>query len=191
VLNAATVTYQYRPKSSASDAIDVTQLSFVGTSNISTETYGYGDGEGRVTSKTLTLTDRQFYPFATSYTYDSLDRVTDVLYPTEYGNGSTPPKVVHHNYDIASRLNSLTCDGQFFAANIAYNAASQTISLSVGTGTNQVNEAYSYNAQTGLLDSQTATVRVVVRQIEQGCAVARERAMRLKRKVRKLLSLAP
>ena len=59
--------------------------------------------------------------------------------------------------DVASRLSSLTYDGQSFASNIVYNAASQTTSLSVGTGTNQVNESYRYNAQTGLLDGQTAT----------------------------------
>ncbi len=78
-------------------------------------------------------------------------------YPAEYGNGSAPRKVVHHDYDIASRLTGLTFDGQSQASNIVYNAASQTTQLSVGTGTNQVNESYSYSAQTGFLDSQTAT----------------------------------
>src|SRR5258708_38314493 len=85
-----------------------------------------------------------------------LDRAKAVLYPAEYGNGSAR-KVAHQDYDIASRLTGLTFDGQFFASNIVYNAASQTTSLSVGTGTNQVNESYSYNAQTGLLDNQTFT----------------------------------
>ena len=85
-----------------------------------------------------------------------LDRVKDVRYPAEYGNGSAPRKVAHRDYDIASRLSGLTFDGQSQASNIVYNAASQTTSLSVGTGTNQVNEGYNYNAQTGLLDSQTA-----------------------------------
>src|SRR5439155_21601229 len=73
----------------------------------------------------------------------------------EYGNGSAPRKVVHQNYDIASRLSSLTFDGQTQAANIVYNTASQTTSLNIGTGTNQVTENYSYGSQTGLLDNQT------------------------------------
>jgi len=64
-------------------------------------------------------------------------------------------KVVHQNYDVASRLSSLTFDGQTQASNIVYNPASQTTSLNIGTGTNQVTENYTYGAQTGLLDSQT------------------------------------
>ena len=66
-------------------------------------------------------------------------------------------KVTPKLRDVASRLSSLTYDGQSFASNIVYNAASQTTSLSVGTGTNQVNESYRYSAQTGLLDGQAAT----------------------------------
>src|SRR5262249_14701623 len=135
--------------------IDVTQLLSVTTAGVSTEAYGYTDGEGRVNSKTLNLTSRPGYDFATNYIYDSLDRVKDVRYPAEYGNGSAPRKVVHHDFDIASRLSSLTYDGQSFASNIIYNAASPVTSLTVGTGTNQIIEGYSYNTQTGLLDNQT------------------------------------
>lgn len=154
ILAAATVTYQYRTKASPSDLKDVTQLTTVTAAGVSTESYAY-DTEGRVSSKTLTLTSRSSYPFLTDYIYDSLDRAKDVLYPAEYSNGTAPRKIVHHDYDIASRLTGLTYDSQSFASNIVYNAASQTTSLSVGTGTNQVNESYSYNAQTGLLDNQT------------------------------------
>ena len=154
ILPAATVAYQYRTKSSPSDLKDVTQLATVTATGVSTESYAY-DTEGRVSSKTLTLTSRPSYPFLTDYIYDSLDRATDVRYPAEYGNGSAPRKVVHHDYDIASRLTGLTCDGQSFASSIVYNAASQTTSLNVGTGTNQIAESYSYNGQTGLLDNQT------------------------------------
>ncbi|HEX9628646.1 MAG TPA: RHS repeat-associated core domain-containing protein, partial [Pyrinomonadaceae bacterium] len=162
ILPAATVTYQYRNATTnttcdpldSSGRKDVTQLASVSTSGISTEGYCY-DTEGRVSSKTLTLTSRSSYPLATDYIYDSLDRATDVLYPAEYGNGSASRKVVHHDYDIASRLTGLTFDSQSFASSIVYNAASQTTSLNVGTGTNQVNESYNYNAQTGLLDNQT------------------------------------
>ena len=33
----------------------------------------------------------------------------------------------------------------------------RTSKIGIGTGTNQVNESYGYNAQTGLLDNQTLT----------------------------------
>jgi YD repeat-containing protein len=56
----------------------------------------------------------------------------------------------------SSRLTSLTVDGAVHASNIVYNAASQTTSLSVGaSGANQITENYGYDAQTGLLASQT------------------------------------
>src|SRR6185295_14659492 len=48
-------------------------------------------------------------------------------------------------------------DSQSLASNIVYDASSHATSINVGAGTNQVNESYNYNAQTGLLDSQTAT----------------------------------
>ncbi len=154
ILTAATVSYSYRTKSYGSQLLDVTQLNGVSAAGVSTESYSY-DSEGRIYTKSVTVNGRP--SMDTNYSYDNLDRVTDVLYPAEYGNGSALRRVVHQNYDIASRLSSLTFDGQTQASNIDYNAASQTKQLSVGTGTNQVNEAYTYNAQTGLLDSQTAT----------------------------------
>ncbi|HJP91183.1 MAG TPA: RHS repeat-associated core domain-containing protein [Pyrinomonadaceae bacterium] len=156
ILTAATVSYSYRTKTSGSQLLDVTQLNSVTTSGVSTESYLY-DTEGRVSSKTLTLTSRSSYPFVTDYIYDSLDRVKNLIYPAEYGNGSAPRKLVHHDYDIASRVNGLTYDGQSQASNISYNAFSNATSLNVGTGTNQITETYNYNAQTSFLDSQTVT----------------------------------
>jgi RHS repeat-associated protein len=156
ILGAATVTYQYRQKASPSDQKDITQTQTITTAAVSSESYSY-DVEGRVSFKTLTLNSRSSYPFTTDYIYDSLDRIRDVRYPAEYGNGSAPRKLVHHDYDIASRFSGLTVDGQTFASNVVYNAASQTTSVAVGSGTNQVLEAYAYNGQTGLLNGQTAS----------------------------------
>jgi len=157
ILSAATVSYQYRTKSSGSQLLDIAQLSSVSTSGISTESYSY-DSENRVGTKTLTLTSRPSYPFTTDYLYDALDRVTDVRYPAEYGNGTQPRKLVHQDYDIASRLSNLTVDGATHASQIVYNAASQTTSVKVGvSGANQITENYGYHAQTGLLDNQTVT----------------------------------
>ena len=155
ILSAAGITYAYRTKSTGSEQKDITQLVSTTTSGISTESLSY-DSEGRVSSKTLTLTSRSSYPFVTDYIYDTLDRNTDVRYPAEYGNGSQLRKLVHNSYDVASRLTSLTVDGQSHASNIAYNAASQATSLNVGaSGGNQITESYGYNSVTGLLESQT------------------------------------
>ncbi|MGH9932407.1 MAG: hypothetical protein ACREA9_24655, partial [Pyrinomonadaceae bacterium] len=107
ILAAATVSYSYRPKSSGSDLLDVTQLKTVTTAGVSTESYEY-DAEGRVSSKSLTLTSRFSYPIVTDYSYDTLDRVTDVTYPKrELGVVGSPRKVVHQDYDVASRLSQL------------------------------------------------------------------------------------
>jgi RHS repeat-associated protein len=155
ILAAASVTYAYRTKDSPTQLRDVTQSSSVTTNGISSESYSY-DSEGRVGSKTLTLTSRSSYPFVTDYIFDTLDRITDVRYPAEYGNGTQPRKVVHQDYDIASRLTGLTVDGASHASQIVYNAASQTTQLKVGaTGANQITENYGYDSQTGLLASQT------------------------------------
>ncbi|MGH9970025.1 MAG: RHS repeat-associated core domain-containing protein [Pyrinomonadaceae bacterium] len=133
----------------------MTQLSSVTTAGISTESYSF-DSEGRVNSKTLTLTSRPSHPFVNDYIYDELDRVKDVRYSAEYGNGTQPRKVVHHDYDVASRLTGLTVDGQSHASQAVYNAASQTTQLKVGvSGANQITENYGYHTQTGLLDNQT------------------------------------
>lgn len=156
IASAATVSYSYRTKSSGTDLRDVTQLSSISTSGVSTESFSY-DSEDRVYIQTLTHDSRSSYPFATTYSFDSLDRITDVQYPAEYGNGSAPRKVVHHSFDIASRVTGLTYDSQSFASSIVFNAASQTTSLNVGSGTNQITESYSFGSTTGLLDSQTVT----------------------------------
>jgi len=155
VLDAATINYQYRTKGSPSELKDITQLSSVLTVGVSTES-NYFDTEGRVSTKTLTLTSRSSYPLVTDYSFDTLDRVYEVLYPAEYGNGQQPRKVVHHDYDVASRLSGLTVGGATQASGIVYNAASQTTALSVGaSGTNQILESCEYDSQTGLLASQT------------------------------------
>lgn len=155
IIGAATVSFTYRTKSTSTELKDVTQVSSVTASGVSTETFGYDDGEGRVTSKTLTITGRSNYPFTTDYAYDSLDRVKNITYPAEYLNGAAPRKVVHHDYDLASRLSTLTYDSQSFASNIVYNASSQTTSLKIGAaGTNQITENYSYASQTGFLTGQ-------------------------------------
>jgi RHS repeat-associated protein len=151
---AATVSYAYRTKTSGTQTIDITQIASIATAGISTESYSF-DSEGRLNVKTVSLNSRSSYPFVTDYIYDELNRVSDIRYPAEYGNGTQPRKVVHHDYDVASRVTGLSVDSQAFASNILYNAASQTTSLNVGVaGPNQIIETYGFAADTGLLSSQ-------------------------------------
>ena len=154
ILDAAMVTYQYRTKDTAAQLKDITQIASITTAGVSTETFDY-DTEGRLAFSILTLTSRSSFPFRTDYGYDSLDRPNDLTYPAQYGNGSAPRRVVHQNYDVGSRLSSVTYNAQNFASGITYNAASQQTAIIVGSGTNQVTENYTFNAQTGLLDNQT------------------------------------
>jgi RHS repeat-associated protein len=151
ILAAPSISYAYVTTG------DITRLSSVTTANVSTDSFGY-DSEGRVASRTLTLQNRTAYPMVSEYVYDTLDRVTDVRYPAEYGTGAAPRKVVHQDYDIEGRLSGLKMDGTDYASQIAYNAASQPLSLKVGaSGANQITESYGYGAQTGLMESQTVT----------------------------------
>jgi RHS repeat-associated protein len=155
VLDAATVNYQYRTNGGGTQLVDITDPVSITTSGISTESFLY-DTAGRVWATTVTLNSRVFYPLRTDYIFDTLDRVTDVLYPAEYGNGSASRRLVHHDFDVASRTMGLTVAGTSHASQIVYNAASQTTQLKVGpSGANQITENYGYSAQTGLLESQT------------------------------------
>ncbi|CAN5514899.1 hypothetical protein BH18ACI1_BH18ACI1_18410 [soil metagenome] len=113
------------------------------------------DAEGRVSDYTQTVTSRESFPMQMSYIYDTLNRITDVRYPAQYGLQSSPRKLVQHTYDTASRLTSLKVDGTQQAGDIVYNAADQTTSINIGTtGANQVNENYTFDPQTGLLTNQ-------------------------------------
>ena len=155
VLDAPTVTYQYRTKSSGSETKNITSISTITTAGVSTCSYTF-TSQGLVDSKTLTLTSRPSYPFVTDFIYDGMDRVIETRYPAEYGNGSAPRKLVHSDFDVAGRTTSLTVDGQSHASNFVYNAASQTTQMKVGlSGANQITENYGFDSQTGLLDTQT------------------------------------
>jgi len=162
VLSAPNVIYNYRVKTSPTELKDVTQLESVATRHAgaaqdeNVESYSYFP-DGRLQTKTLSLKDRQNYPFETSYDYDNLDRVKEIKYPMQYQSGVTSAarKVVKPSYDTAGRPRGLTVDSADYAAQITYNAASQITSLVGGNGTAQFNEQYSYDAASGLLAGQT------------------------------------
>jgi RHS repeat-associated protein len=148
VLPAATVRYAYMPSG------DVTRVQRITTEGISFEDFDY-DTEGRVKERKLTLLSRPDFPMIINYLYDSLNRLTDMYYPLQYGAGSAPRKIVHQDFDIAGRLSGLKVSGADYASSITYNAASQTTSLKVGpAGVNQINETYDYDPQTGSISNQ-------------------------------------
>ncbi|MGH9949122.1 MAG: RHS repeat-associated core domain-containing protein, partial [Pyrinomonadaceae bacterium] len=135
---------------------DRTRIQAVSTNYILAETFTY-DVEGRVSENTKTVQWRANYPFVTSYLYDTLDRVKEVHYPAQYGLAGSPRKIVANTYDAASRLTTMTVGGQTAASDIVYNASDQTTQIKIGTsGTNQVTEDYTFDAQTGLLTNQKA-----------------------------------
>lgn len=155
VAAAPTSSYSYRSRSSSTDLTDATQLAQISVSGFSTESFAF-DSEGRVSDNTLTLSSRPSQPMTASYLYDTLDRVTQVRYPAQYGVGGNPRKVVNHTLDAASRLSDLTVDGASYVSGVQYNAANNATSLTLGSaGANQIAENYTYNAQTGLLQQQT------------------------------------
>jgi RHS repeat-associated protein len=148
VLATPTTTFTYMATG------DRTRVDTITTAGVSTENYDY-DTEGRVATRNVTMTTRTAYPQATDYIYDTLDRMTDVRYPAQYGMTGSPRKLVHNDYDVASRLSTLKVDGAIYASQLAYNPASQATSLKVGAATaNQITESYSYQAQTGLMTNQ-------------------------------------
>jgi RHS repeat-associated protein len=149
VAAAPKITYTYMTTG------DLTRVDTVTTTGVSTENLDY-DTAGRVSSQTLTLTSRASYPMVTDYVYDSLSRVKDVRYPAQYGVLNTPRKLVHQDYDVASRVSAVKVDGASYATGVTYNAASQATSLKIGAANaNQLTESYDYDEQTGLLTGQT------------------------------------
>lgn len=147
---APSVSYEYMTTG------DQSRIKKITTTGILTEDFAY-DGEGRVSDYTQTIANRTSYPLVTSYAYDSLDRVASLRYPAQYGLAGSPRKLTENLYDAANRLSSFKVDSQEVAGTIAYNAASQITSIKIGpSGTNQVTENYTFDAQTGLLTNQQA-----------------------------------
>lgn len=149
---APTVTYSYMTTG------DITRVQNIVTAGVSTEEFKYLDAEGRLTDRALTFEGRSNSPLEIKYIYDSLNRLVDVYYPKKYGVAGESRKVVHQDYDGASRLSGLKVDGADYASGITYNAASQTTSLKLGaSGPNQITESYEYDPWTNLLTNQKVT----------------------------------
>jgi RHS repeat-associated protein len=155
ITGAPTVSYGYRPRGSSTDLTDATQIAQISVAGFSTESFAF-DAEGRVSDNTLTLNSRPSQPMTASYLYDTLDRITQVRYPKQYGIAGEPRKVVNHTLDAASRLTALTVDGVSYVSGVQYNASDNATTVTLGAaGANQITENYAYNAQTGLLEQQS------------------------------------
>ncbi len=136
---------------------DVMRRQNVTAAGVSREEFFYDDGDNRPTRRRLTMlerADQANYPMDVDYVYDALDRVVDVRYPLQYNRPNPGRKVVHHDYDNASRLTGLQVDGASYASGIAYDPSSQANSINVGNGAQQVLESFTYDTQTGQLANQ-------------------------------------
>ncbi|HEV7642756.1 MAG TPA: RHS repeat-associated core domain-containing protein [Pyrinomonadaceae bacterium] len=148
VHGAPGVTYEYVTTG------DKMRILKVRTDGLLTEDFAY-DGYGRLSDLSETVDYRTNYPMVFSYLYDSLNRVTDLRYPAQYGLTGNPRRLVHHTYDIAGRVSGMAVDGQQRASDLTYNANDDLTSIKVGTtGTNQITESYTYDAQNGYLTNQ-------------------------------------
>ena len=68
---------------------DVTRVSRITAAGVGTEEYGY-DAEGRLDSKRVTPANWPSNPLTIGYLYDSLDRLTEITYPPQYGIAGSP-----------------------------------------------------------------------------------------------------
>jgi hypothetical protein len=114
--------------------------------NVGNESFHY-DVEGRLDQRTQTFAGIVNDSLVTGYTWDSLDRLWKLTYPTQHG-ASGQTKTVEHSFDLASRLSGATYASANLATISEYNASSQALGLGLG---NSLTEHYSYGAQTGLL----------------------------------------
>jgi RHS repeat-associated protein len=147
VLSSPTVNYAYPTTG------NFLQLKSITTTGVSTVDFTY-DTAGRLMDKKTTLTSRPNYPMLTSYAYDSLNRVSDIIYPKPYGSGNRR-KAVHTDFDASGKLSALQFDGINYASEFAYNQFGQMTSIKIGpSGANQITETYNYSAQTGSLQNQ-------------------------------------
>jgi RHS repeat-associated protein len=149
VLPSPTVNYTY-PTSG-----NLTKVDTVTAAGRSTVDLDY-DTRGRVSKKTTTITTRPSQPLYIDYTYDNLNRVTDIEYPNQYGAGGARKKV-HYDFDDAGRTSALKVGTDTYASDFDFNNFGQVKSVKIGpSGSNQITESYDYDPLTGLLTNQKA-----------------------------------
>lgn len=148
VLASPTVDYVYLSTGA------VSKLKSVTTQGVSTVEFDF-DTYARIKERKTTLVSRPSNPMIVNYTYDTLGRLADVVYPTPHGISGAARKTVHADYDIAGRINSVKVNDVAYASEFVFNSFNQLASIKIGpSGSNQINETYDYNLQTGLLQNQ-------------------------------------
>ncbi len=149
------IVYQYR--AAPKDVTQLLQLSFGATSDFpgGQESYGY-DSFDRLQTKTQVFNGLAAYPQTITFGYDSLNRISDSTYPSQYGLPSDPRRAIHRDFDVEGRISGLQVDTIEYASAITYNNASQLSSVNIGpSGPLQIAENYTYEPSNGLLTRQT------------------------------------
>jgi len=146
--------YKYMPTGDVTRLFRVEMPQASGTSSLGVaEEYGY-DGEGRLSSKTVTFSGAS-PSLSVVYEYDSLGRRKSLTYPAEVGVGAAASSKVDYSYGPGGHLLDMKIDGVELASQFAYNAADQLTMLATGAaGAQQILETYTYDPRNGLLSAQ-------------------------------------
>jgi RHS repeat-associated protein len=89
------------------------------------------DNLGRITSVTQTIDQ---VPYLTQYSYNLLGQLATITYPSTH--------VVTQSYDMIGRIASIAGGGTTYLSGLSYNAAGETLGLTMGNG---VQGAFTYN----------------------------------------------
>lgn len=117
------------------------------------EQYGY-DAQGLLASKTVLFPGES--PLVLTYTHDSLNRLTEEVYPAQYGSSTPGQKILDYTYGVGGFLTDLKINGIDYASQFIYDAAGQATSITVGApGGQPTIETYNFDPGTYSLQSQT------------------------------------
>jgi RHS repeat-associated protein len=144
---------------------DPTRVHQATKAGFATETYDY-DSVGRLSSTTLELLTWPAHPLVVGYTYDSLDRVTSLTHPSQYGIADAERAQLHYDNDMIGRPQQINLNRLDIASNISYNTAQLAVgsptSVQLGpvrSGPNgtegpRLLESYGFDPATGLPTGQ-------------------------------------
>jgi RHS repeat-associated protein len=108
---------------------------------------------GRLASQTSTCQGAE--PLAIDYSYDSLGRITDRLYPVQFGAQNPGRRLVSSHFGIGGSVTAVTLDNAPVASQITYNASGFVASLVMGEGGPQTTtDTFSYDPLTERFSGQ-------------------------------------
>jgi RHS repeat-associated protein len=133
---------------------DKTRVSRITTTNIAAEDYYY-DNYGRKNGYQVTLAGSPTNLIKTNFFFDTVNRLTEIQYPNQYGTTNSQRKTVGLFYDQASRLAEVQVQLNTHLSEIVYNPMSQITQAKTGAASGNADiETYGYDNQTGLLTNQ-------------------------------------